>query len=171
MSEIEIRTLTADDWATYKSVRLASLEDSADSFGSTYEREALFPDSEWQSRLEATGRANNTLPLIAERDGIPIGLSWGLINELGSDVAHIYQMWVSPDARGNGIGKLFLDHIAAWAIAKNCGFLELSVTITNDAAFGLYQTSGFVPSGQTEKLREGSELKTQIMVKALRKAL
>jgi len=170
MSEFRIRTLSLTDWAIYKSIRLASLADSPDSFGSTYEREALHPDSEWQSRLEPTGRAKNALPLIAEYDGVPVGLSWGLIHEPDSGVAHIYQMWVAPEARGNGIGKLFLDRIAVWATTKNCDSLALTVTTTNDAAVGLYLSSGFVPSGQVEELRAGSALKTQSMTRELHNA-
>jgi len=171
MSEIEIRTLTLGDWATYRSIRLASLADSPDSFGSTYEHEALFPDSEWQSRLDPAERAANAFPLIAKSDGIPVGLSWGVIHEPGVEVAYIYQMWVSPEARGNGIGKLFLDHIAAWAKEKSCDFLALSVAISNDAAIGLYKASGFVLSGQTEALRKSSGLKIRSMVKHLRNAV
>lgn len=170
MSEIRIKTLAPQDWPIYRSIRLASLSDSPDSFGSTYACEALLPDSEWQSRLNPDGRANNALPLFAVVDGIPVGLAWGLIHDPGSGGANIYQMWVSPEARGLGIGRLFLDHIEVWALKKGCDLLFLSVTTNNIAAIGLYQSSGFVPSGQAEELREGSELKTQSMVKALRNA-
>jgi ribosomal protein S18 acetylase RimI-like enzyme len=167
MSEFRIRTLSPTDWAVYKLIRLASLADSPASFGSTYECEAQLPDSEWQSRLDTTGRAKNALPLIAEHDGVPVGLSWGLIHETDSGVAHIYQMWVAPEARGKGIGKSFLDHIAVWATAKNCDSLALSVTTTSDAAVGLYLSSGFVASGQVEELREGAALVIQSMMRGL----
>ena len=164
---LRIRKLSPTDWAIYKSIRLASLADSPDSFGSTYEREAQLPDSEWQSRLDPTGRAKNALPLVAEYEGVPVGVSWGLIHEPDAGVAHIYQMWVAPEARGNGIAKSFLDHIAAWATANNCDSLALSVTTTNNAAVGLYLSSGFVPSGQVEELRDGSSLKSQSMQRNL----
>ncbi len=170
MSEFRIRTLCPEDWATYKLTRLASLADSPDSFGSTYEREALFPDSEWQSRLEPTERAKNALPLVAECDGIPVGLSWGLIHEPDSNVAHVYQMWVSPEARGKGIAKSFLGRITAWAEARGCESVALSVTTVNDAAVNLYCSAGFVPSGEAEELRKGSALRSQPMVRVLRNA-
>lgn len=100
MSKIEIRTLMPEGWLTYKSVRLPSLMDSPDSFGSTYEREASFPDPEWRSRLELSRRAKYALPLIANS---------------------------------------FLNHIAAWAGAKNCEFVALSVTATNEEPVCLYR--------------------------------
>lgn len=170
MSDLKIRILTPADWLTYKSVRLASLKDAPDSFGSTYERESAFSQSEWESRLDPTGRAKTALPLIAEFTKNPIGIAWGLVHDTDSKVAHVYQMWVSPDARGKGIAKALLDRIIAWAITRNCDWIELSVTTTNDAAVGLYQNSGFLASGQVEELREGSALMSKIMVKDLRNA-
>jgi hypothetical protein len=56
MSEINLHILSMGDWQVYKSLRLASLKDSPDSFGATYERESEFPDSEWISRLDPAGR-------------------------------------------------------------------------------------------------------------------
>lgn len=170
MSEFDIRVLAPADWLTYKSVRLASLKDAPDSFGSTYERESALSQSEWESRLDPSGLAKNSHPLIAEFRKDPIGIAWGLVRDTDSKVAHVYQMWVSPDARGKGIAKALLDRITAWAIARNCDLIELSVTTTNDAAVGLYHSSGFFPSGQIEELREGSALRTKIMVKDLRNA-
>jgi ribosomal protein S18 acetylase RimI-like enzyme len=170
MSEFNIRVLRPADWLAYKSVRLASLKDAPDSFGSTYERESAFMQSEWESRLDPAGRAKSALPLVAECGEDPIGIAWGLVHDTDSKVAHVYQMWVSPDARGKGIAKALLERITTWAIARNCDLIELSVTTTNDAAVGLYDSSGFLSSGQVEDLREGSALKTKIMVKGLRNA-
>jgi ribosomal protein S18 acetylase RimI-like enzyme len=167
MSEFVIRTLCPADWAIYKTIRLASLADSPDSFSSTYEREILFPDSEWQSRLERNERAQNALALVAEYDGVSVGLSWGLIHEPYPNMAHVYQMWVSPEARGRGIAKSFLDRITSWAEARGCESVALSVATVNDAAVSLYCSAGFVPSGEVEELREGSTLLTQPMVRVL----
>jgi len=167
MSEFKIRVLAPSDWLTYKSVRLASLAESPDSFGSTYERESAYVQTEWESRLDPIERAKNALPLIAEYEEIPIGVAWGLVHEPVTKVAHIYQMWVSPEARGKGVAKALLEQIEAWALARNCDLMALSVTTTNDAAVHLYQIAGFLPSGQVEELREGSALKTQKMVKDL----
>ena len=170
MSEFKIAILTPSDWELYKSIRLSSLADSPDSFGATYSKEALFPDSEWQSRLDPISHARNAMPLIAEIGGQPVGLAWGLIHEPDLRMAHVYQMWVSPEARGKGIAKSLLDQITTWAISKKCDLVALAVTTTNDAAVGLYLASGFVPSGPLEKLRDGSVLQIQPMVLELENA-
>jgi ribosomal protein S18 acetylase RimI-like enzyme len=170
MSEFKIRILGTDDWLLYREVRLNSLKDSPDSFGSTHTREAQFTDIEWQSRLDSSSRAKNALPLIAESDGAVVGLAWGMIHEPDLKVAHVYQMWVSPTQRGKGIGRSLLDRIKAWAKVRGCDLLALNVTTTNEAAVGLYISSGFVPTGEQEVLRDDSMLTVQPMAMDLRNA-
>jgi ribosomal protein S18 acetylase RimI-like enzyme len=170
MKKFEIRILMPEDWLAYKSIRLAALIDSPDSFGSTYEREEQFPDAEWQSRLELTEGNENALPLVADYDGNAVGLAWGMVHETGIRVAHVYQMWVAPQAREKGIAKALLEHIIAWAEAGHCDLVVLSVTTINEAAVGLYLAMGFTPSGKVEPLREGSALQSQPMMKDLRDA-
>jgi len=51
MSNFEIKSLSECDWREYKTIRLESLQDSPDSFGSTYEREISFSPEQWKSRL------------------------------------------------------------------------------------------------------------------------
>ena len=167
MSKFEIRVLTASDGARYKTVRLNSLKDSPSSFGSTYEREAAFSDTDWESRLEPKPGVNVSIPLVAENNGNPVGLASGIVWDEDPSVTYIYQMWVSPEARGTGIARALLEHITAWAESRDCESLKLSVTTINDAAVSLYQSVGFNPSGALEPLREGSALETQPMARVL----
>jgi len=168
MDRINIRTLNKDDWALYKSLRLRSLQDSPDSFGSSYESEADYSDDEWISRLDRQDRAKNALPLVAELDGVPSGLAWGLIHDPDSKAAHVYQMWVTPEARGMGMGHALLNHIIAWAEDALLDQLILSVTTTNPAAIALYLSFGFIPQGELQPLKADSALFTQMMAKNLR---
>lgn len=167
MNKFEIRVLTAIDWVSYKKVRLDSLKDSPSSFGSTYEREAALSDSGWKSRLEPKPGVNISLPLVAEINGNPVGLASGVVWDEDPSVTYIYQMWVSPEARGTGIARALLERITAWAETRGCESLKLSVTTINDAACRLYKSAGFNLSGALEPLREDSALETQPMVKVL----
>lgn len=167
MSELTIRILTPCDWALYKAVRLSSLQDSPDAFGSTYEREATFSAAEWQTRLDLQARALEALPLIAEMDGKAVGLAWGLIHAPDLETAHLYQMWTSPAQRGKGIARSLLSEIKSWATGRRCKHLMLAVTTGNAAAVGLYRAAGFMPTGQLEQLRVGSALMVQPMLMAL----
>lgn len=161
MSEPQIRVITPGDWQLYKSIRLKSLLDSPDSFGSTYAREVLLTDAEWRARLEFSARIIDAMPLIAELNEEPVALAWGSIHQNSANVAHIYQMWVRPESRGKGIAKALLSQIVQWADNNGCAEVALAVTTINESAMHLYVKSGFEPSGVTEELREGSELKVQ----------
>ncbi|MDQ7728115.1 GNAT family N-acetyltransferase [Halomonas sp. SpR8] len=167
MSDVNIREVPPQDWSFYKSVRLSSLEDSPDSFGSTYEQEVLLSDAEWQARLDLKLRGLSALPLIAELDGRAVGLAWGVMHEPDTKIAHIYQMWVCPSLRGRGIAKSLLCEISTWALNKGCERIELAVTTINEAAVSVYTSYGYTPTGPIEALRAGSALMVQPMVKRL----
>ena len=109
------------------------------------------------------------MPLIAELDGVAVGLAWGQIHSsssspMNTDAAHVYQMWMSPRARGYGLSKLLLNSIIDWAKKSNRKVVCLEVTIVNEAAVNLYKSIGFVAVGETQTLREGSALLTQTMI-------
>ncbi|MGP9566179.1 GNAT family N-acetyltransferase [Halomonas sp. AOP5-B2-8] len=171
MDEFEISLLTPEDWVLYKTVRLKSLRDAPNSFGSTYEQEAVLSDAEWQLRLDLQSRALNALPLIVQIGGLPVGLAWGVIHKPDVATAHIYQMWVSPALRGKGIATSLLREIKAWAIGYGCNLLALAVTTGNEGAVSLYKSSGFIATGQLEALRAGSTLCVQPMVMKLGSAV
>lgn len=167
MSQFKLRVLAPENWAEYKSLRLNALKESPDSFGSTYEREAAFSDVEWIERLRANFEGMISLPLVAEIDGDLVGLAWGVIHHSDEKLAHIYKMWVSPEARGKGIAMSFLNELKIWALSNSCTSIELAVTTSNDAAVSLYKICGFKADGVKKQLRAGSELLTQQMVMVL----
>lgn len=171
MIRFEIKELKVSDWESYKQVRLASLKDSPDSFGSTYEREKAFSEADWKARLRPQPGVNISFPVVAESHGDIVGLASGVIWEEDPAVAHVYQMWVLPEARGKGIATALLNTITAWAELRGCELMKLVVTTTNEAAVNLYRSFGFYPSGNLEPLRESSALETQPMAKELGNAV
>ena len=52
MSEITVTTVTPQDWAAFKAVRLDALRDSPAAFSATLAEEAAFSDQEWIARVE-----------------------------------------------------------------------------------------------------------------------
>lgn len=163
MSKLEINEINERDWEMYKSLRLTSLSDSPDSFGSTLEREAAFTKEEWKSRLSVSSGLADVLPLVGYYEERAVGLASGVLHEANSKSAHVYQMWVSPECRGLGVGRALLTRIVSWANGLQLGSLFLAVTTTNIEAIALYSSFGFLPEGETEPLREGSNLVMQPM--------
>jgi ribosomal protein S18 acetylase RimI-like enzyme len=163
MNNLKISLLTRADWKVYKELRLLSLQDSPDSFGSTYAREAEYSKDEWLSRFDSCDRDEYALPLIAKLNGIAIGLAWGLRHNDEDQIAYVYQMWVSPTARGKCVGKLLINKIIAWAKRTNLQAIVLDVSTTNQAAINLYKSTGFKTVGNLEALRACSSLSIQKM--------
>jgi len=164
MNNISLKTLTKNDWRIYKSLRLQSLRDSPDSFGATFATECTLNDDEWSTRLDYAARSMNGVLVIALLDDHPIGLACGVTHSLKNQDGHIYQMWISPKARGLGIGHQLLTHIINWAKNEKLKRLSLAVTTTNIVALKLYQALGFRADGDLIELRAGSKLQTQPMI-------
>ncbi|GIU29507.1 GNAT family N-acetyltransferase [Shewanella sp. MBTL60-007] len=163
MSKLNIRVLNKDDWSTYRELRLLSLQESPNAFGSSYEQELLFSSDEWIARLNLDNSDKRALPLIAELNGVAVRLAWGLVHSPQDKTAHIYQMWVSPDVRGQGVGSLLLKKIITWSTELNLDYVSLAVTTINIPAIKLYKAYGFEPYGSLESLREASVLSVQPM--------
>jgi len=58
-------------------------------------------------------------------------------------------MWVSPEARGHGIGEALIESVADWARSHGLKQLALDVVEENDRAIALYRRKGFKPTGES----------------------
>jgi len=74
-------------------------------------------------------------------DGIPA--SCGGVKLVGAEYGEIKRMYVRPQFRGLGFGKLMLDHLAAYAQAHGVALLRLETGIHQREAIGLYERMGF----------------------------
>ena len=128
-----------------------------------FRSESPRPDSAWQDRLIAASASGHDLPLFALAADLPVGLLWAKTDAVDAEVVNLFQMWVAPEHRGAGCGRLLLNEAIAWARARGAASVRLGVTIADSAAFRLYTTHGFTPVGAPEPLREGASLLAQTM--------
>jgi GNAT superfamily N-acetyltransferase len=164
----EIRLFASHEWPLYKGLRLRALAESPDAFGSTLAAEQGRSDLDWSNRLASGIGSGLDLPLLAEVNGDPAGLAWGRVDRDDPDVVNLYQMWVAPDYRGLGAGRMLVEAVIAWARVKGVRCLNLGVTDRDSPARRLYLRLGFVPVGQPEPLRPGSDLSCRSMRLQLR---
>lgn len=60
----------------------------------------------------------------------------------GKPGIYLEDLFVRPEARGFGLGKALLAHLAALAVERDCARLEWSVLDWNEPAIGFYQKLG-----------------------------
>ena len=121
-----VRFATEDDLETWQDVRLRSLADAPEAFGSTLERELAFTDEDWRARL----RPPAVLVLDGER---AVGLGGGF--EVRPGVIIVVAMWLEPEWRGRGLSRRVLDLVVAWA-RKHDHEVELEVATECDRGPG-----------------------------------
>ncbi|HSE07585.1 MAG TPA: GNAT family N-acetyltransferase [Nocardioidaceae bacterium] len=157
MTDVETREATPDDWESWRDIRLRSLLENPDAFGSTHEREAAYDQSTWRSRLDGSAGPS----ILAYGGGTPVGMGAGWLYEPGRIM--IVAMWTDPAWRGRGVGRSVLNHVVGWARRRGLE-PELWVADTNPEARRLYESYGFRSDGETSPLRAGSAINKSRLV-------
>jgi ribosomal protein S18 acetylase RimI-like enzyme len=143
-----LRRLGLEDWADFRDIRLRSLADSPDAFGSTLEREQAFTEADWRHRLSG--------PVYVVYDPTPVAIG-GIFDNAGTP--HVWGMWTDPAHRGRGHARAILD-----ALIPPATVAQLDVNVTNGGARTTYERYGFVATGELEPLRPGSDQRIELMV-------
>ncbi len=148
-----ISALAAHEGPLFKGLRLGALRESPDSFAPLAAASEHEPDEYWQ-RAARRFAVNDDAQLFVLRP------QDGLMSAVRSpdDIGHIGAMWVSPARRGEGCGRQLLSAGLDFLEHRGCHTVELSVTDSNLPAIALYESVGFVLTGDKEPLREGSAL-------------
>ncbi|HEX9988218.1 MAG TPA: GNAT family N-acetyltransferase [Chloroflexia bacterium] len=74
-------------------------------------------------------------------DGTPAGC--GGVKLFGTEYGEIKRMYVRPQFRGMGFGRLMLNHLADYALTNGVKLLRLETGIYQLEAIGLYERMGF----------------------------
>jgi ribosomal protein S18 acetylase RimI-like enzyme len=144
-----VRRLGAHEADLLRDVRLRALRDAPMAFGSTLAREQGYEPEKWERWAAESASGERQVVFIVEPAA---GMASGVIDDEDPALAHLYAMWVAPDARGSGAGKALLEAIVAWATGCGAQRLTTSVTDGNAAAAALYQAAGFTETRRREPL-------------------
>ena len=83
--------------------------------------------------------------VIAERDGAPVGFALFFHNFstwTGKKGLYLEDLYVTPEARGTGVGRQLLKHLAAVAVERDCARFEWAVLDWNQPAIDFYTSQG-----------------------------
>lgn len=103
-----------------------------------------------------------TRAVICEIDGEPAGFAIWFYNYSTWQARkglYLEDLYVSPEFRGSGAGKMLLKHLARIALAEGCGRFEWSVLDWNEPAIRVYEAVGAEPLSEWTRYRlTGKEL-------------
>ncbi|MFD2083030.1 GNAT family N-acetyltransferase [Actinopolymorpha cephalotaxi] len=180
-SGVVVRQVGPDDWREWRAIRLAALEEAPWAFGSTLAQARTFVEDDWRRRLSGFPCYLAHLP---EEPAVAVGMSGAYVEEPepgepgiddpGSGAAEgrgatfgLVSMWVSPTARGRGVGAHLIAAVVDWAARSGAARVHLWVTDGNDPARRLYERCGFVPTGERAPLPSDPSLSEIGMVREL----
>jgi putative acetyltransferase len=119
--------------------------DSVDALALITELEAhlnpLYPDESRHGYSVDKLIAENVTFFLARYHGTSAGC--GGIQLFGTAYGELKRMYVRPQFRGLGLGKLMLDHLVAYARDQGVDLVRLETGIYQEAAIGLYERMGF----------------------------
>ena len=119
--------------------------------------EAVLEDRLFGARPYAEG-------LIGEIDGAPQGFALFFHNFStfeGRPGVYLEDLFVRPEARGSGLGKMLLAQLAVIALERDCARVEWSVLDWNDPAIAFYKALGAKPMDEWTVMRvDGDALGT-----------
>lgn len=151
---VEVRTITADDWPLFRDVSLRALADSPDAFRRTLDEAQALSDDFWRQQAEGSAPI---LVVLEDGRGVAMGR---MVTPPDSDIADVWGMWTAPEARGRGYATGLLTDLLNMCRDRDLG-VRLQVTEGNQAARRLYTAHGFTSTGVWEPLREGSSLQVE----------
>jgi len=152
MSEIQIRRATPDDVPLI----LAFLRELA-----TYEKlahEVVATDVDMDAALFGERPVVETV--IATLDGEPVGYALffpTFSTFLGKPGLYLEDLYVRPAARGFGVGRSLLEHLARLTVERGWGRLEWAVLDWNEPSIEFYKKMGARPMSEWTVFRLAGE--------------
>lgn len=137
-TNVKIRILIQGDWETWKQFRLDALKNSPENFGSSYEEELNWPDSDFQNELIKSDIFGAFIG-----DALVSCAGFYILNS--AKTKHrgvIWGIYTKPEYRKQGIAGALIQAIINHAISR-VSQLHLKCVTSNLDAVRFYQKLGF----------------------------
>lgn len=135
---MNIRILTQEDWSIWKQFRLEALKNSPESFGSSYEEELNWSDSEFQDTLNK----NTVFGAFVNHTLIACAAFYNMHSLKTKHRGFIWGMYAKPEYRRKGVATALIQTVITYASSR---VTQLHITcVTNNLdALALYKKHGF----------------------------
>jgi ribosomal protein S18 acetylase RimI-like enzyme len=160
---VQVRGLAAHEWPLYRALRLRALADAPDAFAATLAEAEARLDKDWAWQLNLAVSSGRDRPLMAFVGEAAAGMAWAKADAGDLLRVNLFQVWVAPEARGQGVAAALLEAALDWARGRGARAMQLGVVCGNDAARRLYERAGFRDIGEPEPQRPGSSRMEQMM--------
>ena len=120
---LRVDRVSQDDWETFKELRLAALQESPGSFGSSYAEERDQPEAWWRRWIGSDVTDREGAVFVAYLDDRPVGTVSTYKADASS--AHLIAMWVKPEARRSGVGRALVETVFDWAVGSKATSVTL----------------------------------------------
>jgi GNAT superfamily N-acetyltransferase len=110
-----------------------------------FEREPDAVKATEESLTQALFGERSAEAVIAEQDGTPMGFALFFHNFstwTGRKGLYLEDLYVTPEARGSGVGTALLRHLAGIALDRDCARFEWAVLDWNTPAIDFYTAMG-----------------------------
>jgi ribosomal protein S18 acetylase RimI-like enzyme len=161
-----VRRLRRDEWQRLRDIRLRALADAPAALGEFLDEERGFPKEYWRSIAEDTQQGDRRVSVVAEEDGVLVGMVGGDFRS-NERAVHLVALWVDPAVRGRGVGRALVDALVGWAQERGAVRVELWVVEDNPAAAAVYQAAGFVSSGTRQVVPYAPDSMETLLVRPL----
>ena len=150
---MNVRRIEADDWREWKKSRLRALGDSPEAFASSLAAEEKEPDETWSDYARHCSASHTSAAFLAlDEQGRVAGMVAAYLDDGKATDAYVCAMWVAPESRNRGVGRLLVDEARHWLLESGATRVKAWVSDANAAAIGFYETLGFEPTGAKQRL-------------------
>lgn len=138
--QYSVAQLSGEDWQILKAIRLEALHCEPQSFGSNYEKESRYEESQWRKFI---GEHNDRAIFVLKFEDEIIGMT-GVISSIDKpDEAILIASYIRSQHRGVGLSQLLYKARINWAKAQNIASLIVSHRENNIASKIANQKFGF----------------------------
>jgi ribosomal protein S18 acetylase RimI-like enzyme len=159
-----VKKIEASQGSLLRELRLAALREAPYAFGAKYDDEAKKPSSEFDADAYRHAMSEISTSFIYFVGSKPSGLIGAFFSGPPENRAFICSLWVHPQNRHLGGGRLLVRAACAWLVERGAPAIYAWVADANVAANKFYQALGFLPTKERMPLPSNPQESETLLV-------